>query len=391
MEKIFKVICFIGFICIWVYFVYAVQICPNCSFENEEMDQYCLNCAGQLREMTDKEKADLEKQKEVYKEKFEDDPEYQIDDPRKAVLYIELCNYFDNDIYEEVFDPELKAYRKLLIEKKGLKILGNGSGFYINESGYFVTNYHVVENYIRKNANILVTRYEKYKELKDNWIEKKYLKSEFYFQNFNKVKLISWSKALDIAVLKHMGEKNTPYLRMVSDENKPNVLDELTVVGNPAGIDFVITQGIVSNFLKMKDLREVKNFLKYDVKSNCRITKEEYYETLVIQTDAAINPGNSGGPMINRNNDVVGIASFIFRGNNEGLNFGMFYPSIKLVAKDLCYISKNSSKIKMDEALPALDFSQKKHQLEKLKLLFDEHLITEDEYKAKKLELIESI
>ncbi len=75
--------------------------------------------------------------------------------------------------------------------------------------------------------------------------------------------------------------------------------DVVVSIGHPFGLEFTITQGIISNAN-----REVEN-IRY------------------LQHDAALNPGNSGGPLINRSGEVVGINTL---GVEQGDNIGFSLP-----------------------------------------------------------------
>ena len=75
--------------------------------------------------------------------------------------------------------------------------------------------------------------------------------------------------------------------------------DVVVSIGHPFGLEFSITQGIISNAN-----REVDN-IRY------------------LQHDAALNPGNSGGPLINKEGAVIGINTL---GIEQGDNIGFSLP-----------------------------------------------------------------
>src|SRR3989344_3455934 len=150
--------------------------------------------------------------------------------------------------------------------------VSQGTGFIIDSRGYIVTNYHVVEN---ARAALVITS--------DN-------------EN-NEVSLIGYNPELDIALLKISGTFNALEL-----DNSDNVQvgEKVIAIGNPLGLQFSVSQGIVSAVH-----REGPNDLK-----------------AYIQTDAALNPGNSGGPLINTRGRVIGINNFK-AGNSESLGFAL--------------------------------------------------------------------
>ncbi len=84
-------------------------------------------------------------------------------------------------------------------------------------------------------------------------------------------------------------------LPVASDLPEPGT--PIVVVGSPKGLKGTLTAGIVSS-------------IRFDGPVS------------LVQVDAAINPGNSGGPVLNRRGEVVGIATFTYRGT-EGLAFAI--------------------------------------------------------------------
>jgi S1-C subfamily serine protease len=153
----------------------------------------------------------------------------------------------------------------------------SGSGFFINNQGYFITNAHVVE------------------KCEDN--------SKIYYNNKNiNAKLIAKDKYLDLALLK-ADIKNNNYL---SISNKPATkLQRIIAAGYPFGKylsdDLKFTSGIVSSLKGLGD------------------------DSTRMQIDAALNPGNSGGPIINeRNGQVVGVAvSGLRKDKTEAVNYAI--------------------------------------------------------------------
>ena len=85
-----------------------------------------------------------------------------------------------------------------------------------------------------------------------------------------------------------------------ADSDNIEVGENVIAIGNPLGLQFSVSQGIVSAIH-----REGPNGI------------EAY-----IQTDAALNPGNSGGPLINKQGRVIGINNFKV-GGSESLGFAL--------------------------------------------------------------------
>jgi S1-C subfamily serine protease len=145
-----------------------------------------------------------------------------------------------------------------------------GSGVIIERDGYLVTNYHVI-----RGATKAAVR------TSDG--------------TSHRVRLVGYDEDKDIAVLHIDGKyKRLPW----GDSDRVKVGQRVIALGSPAGLEFTVTEGIVSATKRIADGNEY------------------------IQTDVPINPGNSGGPLVDANGDVIGIntrklAEF------EGLGFAL--------------------------------------------------------------------
>jgi serine protease Do len=172
-----------------------------------------------------------------------------------------------------------------------------GSGFFISEEGYVITNNHVVEN-ARRLSIILANGAEL------------------------PATLIGTEKYADLAVLKIDGEVPAVANLGNSDGLKPG--ETVIAIGSPLG-DFknTVTVGVVSATGRMID------------------TGRGYEIEGLIQTDAAINSGNSGGPLINLAGDVIGINTLIIRGSilgsapAEGLGFAIPSNLVGIIATQI--------------------------------------------------------
>lgn len=153
-----------------------------------------------------------------------------------------------------------------------------GTGFFVNSSGYIVTNYHVISN----GGRIEILTYDR-KEIT--------------------AQLIGFDTFRDLALLKVSGDFKEFEL---ADSDKLQVGRKVIAIGNPLGLSFTVTEGIISALD-----REGPNGL------------DEY-----IQTDVSLNPGNSGGPLIDTTGKVVGINNFKI-GGAESLGFALESNSIK--------------------------------------------------------------
>ena len=165
---------------------------------------------------------------------------------------------------------------------------GMGSGFFINEDGYLITNYHVIE----KETKIEITMFQKTKD----GFEKK---------EFKKVKIEAINPFVDLALLKieDIAETKIKYAYL-GDIDKIKVGEKVFAIGNPLGLERTVTDGVIS-------------------------TRNRAFEGLIyIQTNADINPGNSGGPLFNLAGEVVGVTNmgYIFFG---GLGFAIPIDYVK--------------------------------------------------------------
>ncbi|MFH1614785.1 MAG: trypsin-like peptidase domain-containing protein [Planctomycetota bacterium] len=157
-----------------------------------------------------------------------------------------------------------------------------GSGFFINEEGYLITNYHVIERETRITVNIFQTG--------QNGLERK---------KFTKVKIEALNPFVDLALLKveDLGETKIKYVYL-GDMDRVKVGQPAFAIGNPLGLERSVSDGAVS-------------------------TKNRQFQGLVyIQTTAPINPGNSGGPLFNLAGEVIGVTNmgYIFL---DGLGFAI--------------------------------------------------------------------
>jgi len=165
---------------------------------------------------------------------------------------------------------------------------GMGSGFFLNEDGYLITNYHVIE----KETKLEVTMFQK---AKDGFEKKK----------FKNVKIEAINPFVDLALLKveDLGDTKVKYVYL-GDIERTKVGEVVFAIGNPLGLERTVTDGVIS-------------------------TRNRAFEGLVyIQTNADINPGNSGGPLFNRAGEVIGVTNmgYIFFG---GLGFAIPVDYVK--------------------------------------------------------------
>lgn len=161
---------------------------------------------------------------------------------------------------------------------------GLGSGAVIDDRGFIVTNYHVVNG-----ANII--------------------RIFTYGNEVYDAALVGYDDVVDVAVLKV--DVSLEKLRF-GDSDSVELGERVIALGSPAGLSFTVTEGIISAVH-----RKGPNDLE-----------------IYLQTDVPINPGNSGGPLVNANSRIVGINNFKI-GGYEGLGFAIESNVVKQIADDI--------------------------------------------------------
>jgi S1-C subfamily serine protease len=165
-------------------------------------------------------------------------------------------------VYEEIHGSVVQ----LLVAGGSPRSGGSGSGVVVDERGYILTNYHVIEN-----ARSVTVRF-------DNGTTRP-------------AQVTRTDAANDLALLKVDLPAGVP-VATLGDSDAVKVGELAIAIGSPFGLSQTVTQGIVS------------------------ATDRTYQPSGgparrgLIQTDAPINPGNSGGPLINAAGEVIGINSF---------------------------------------------------------------------------------
>src|SRR6266542_4438409 len=164
---------------------------------------------------------------------------------------------------------------------------GLGSGFFINDEGYLITNFHVIEG----ETQIAVEVYHQ----RNGQLERRVYKQ---------VRIVAMNKFQDLTLLK-VDDKDAPKFVSVplGDSDALAVGERVFAIGSPLGLERTVNEGIVS-------------------------TKTRQYQgQLYIQTTAQINPGNSGGPLFNLKGEVTGVTNMKVFG--EGLGFAIPVENVK--------------------------------------------------------------
>ncbi len=174
---------------------------------------------------------------------------------------------------------------------------GTGSGFLINEDGQIVTNFHVIKG----SQNITVSMSD---------------------QKIYKAKVLGIARRDDLALIKIDVDHKLPFVHL-GDSDDLQVGQKVLAIGNPFGLDFTLTTGIVSS-------------LGRSLENEDQTTLEG-----LIQTDAAINPGNSGGPLLDSRGNVIGVNTAIFgaqtasgEAGSIGIGFAMPIGRVKTMLEE---------------------------------------------------------
>ncbi|MBI5600627.1 MAG: Do family serine endopeptidase [Gemmatimonadetes bacterium] len=172
----------------------------------------------------------------------------------------------------------------------------SGSGFIVSKDGYILTNNHVVDGADR--VKVLMSD-----------------RREF------KAKIVGRDPQTDVAVLK-IDASGLPTVGL-GDDTKLRIGEWVVAIGNPLGLNFTVTAGIISAKGRGNELSG--------------LNRDTYAITDFIQTDAAINPGNSGGPLMNTRGEVIGINSAIASqtGFYSGYGFAIPITLAKTVMDDI--------------------------------------------------------
>lgn len=162
----------------------------------------------------------------------------------------------------------------------------SGSGVIVSADGYILTNNHVVAAFDRLHVKLTDQR------------------------TFG-ARVIGRDPTTDVALLK-IDASGLPAASLGSDETL-RIGEWVLAIGNPLGLDFTVTAGIVSALGRGGPDLQNPDASQYAVAD-------------FIQTDAAINPGNSGGPLVDIRGNVIGINSMIASQTGFYTGYGFAIP-----------------------------------------------------------------
>jgi serine protease Do len=158
------------------------------------------------------------------------------------------------------------------------RVNGMGTGVVIDERGYIITNFHVVDG---------VQKIEVTTDDGTNYI----------------AQLVSRDPVADLAVIKINAPSKLPVIT-IGTSSDLMVGESVVAVGNAYGYENTVTRGIISALHRSVQVNDTQG-----------------YDDL-IQVDAAINPGNSGGPLLNIDGEMIGI-NVAVRAGAQGIGFAI--------------------------------------------------------------------
>ena len=173
-------------------------------------------------------------------------------------------------------DDIMEFFRRQMPRRPAYSV---GSGFFVDKSGYVLTNYHVVED-----AAKITVKLESGEEFA--------------------ARVIGVDDETDLAVLKIEAGRDVPFVKLANSD-QARVGDWVLAIGSPFGLNRSVTAGIISQ-------------------TNRETPSTTLFQRF-IQTDAAINRGNSGGPLVNMDGEVIGVNSQIATstGDYNGVGFAL--------------------------------------------------------------------
>ncbi len=182
-------------------------------------------------------------------------------------------------------------------QRKMPKMLSGGSGIIVDESGLIMTNNHVISD-----ANDITVKFS-------DGVEKK-------------AKIIGSDPETDVALIKVDEKIPSAMVARLGDSDKIRIGEWAIAVGNPFGLDWTVTVGVIS-------ARGRSNLNIGGIDGETGPSYQDF-----IQTDASINFGNSGGPLLNIHGEVIGINTAI-NAQGQGLGFAIPINMARKIAEQL--------------------------------------------------------
>jgi len=199
-----------------------------------------------------------------------------------AILIItQNMQTFSQDNLSNLFEITLPSILKIETYDASGNPLMSGTGFFISQDGKAISNLHVFKGAYK---STVTTAKGKLYKIKNVWFK---------------------SDSLDLVVfdIQNENEEFFPFLNI--SNIPPKIGEGVYVIGNPIGLDFTVSNGIISSIRTMKELGQI------------------------YQTNASISSGSSGSPLMKLDGSVIGVITFTVS-EGQNLNF-----AISLLDKDL--------------------------------------------------------
>ncbi len=204
-------------------------------------------------------------------------PGARIEDERNTI------GVFRNSAPSTVFVTQTRVVEDFWAGTQQEVPAGSGSGFVWDEKGHVVTNFHVVEGA----RSVTVT---------------------FHTQETFEARVVGLEPRKDIAVLEVQAPAKLLVPIRVAKGAQLEVGQKTVAIGNPFGLDFTLTTGVISALG-----RQVQGAGGVSIRD-------------MIQTDAAINPGNSGGPLLDSSGQLIGMNTMIYSKSGASAGIGFAVP-----------------------------------------------------------------
>ena len=197
------------------------------------------------------------------------------------------------NIHTERMSAEEKDSK--FFSSKSRKVTGMGTGLVIDERGYIVTNYHVIQD-----VDVITVTMEGGSSYEGH--------------------PVSYDRKHDLAIIRITATEQLTVMN-IGTSSDLMLAETVYAVGNAFGYEHTVTAGIVSQLHRDVEVDETQS-----------------YENL-IQTDASINPGNSGGPLINLNGEVIGI-NVAIRSGAQRIGFAIPIDDARLTIARLMSVER---------------------------------------------------
>ncbi|MCA9083416.1 MAG: trypsin-like peptidase domain-containing protein [Planctomycetaceae bacterium] len=189
---------------------------------------------------------------------------------------------------------QTKGWQPFLLGGGREEPISSGTGFVWDQSGYIITNMHVIQDALSGGHHAS-------------------LEVRFTTGEVVDAEIIGGVAENDIAVLKVDAADAALQPIMLGTSGDLEVGQKVLAIGNPFGFDQTLSTGVIGGLNRTVGTPDSGEFL-----------------TGLIQTDAAINPGNSGGPLLDSAGRLIGVNTAIISptGSYAGLGFAVPVDSV---------------------------------------------------------------